>query len=90
MSKCPNCKGYRGRDYRGALTLLIVLLAFGIAFLKLLTGQGDETLIAPWIAGILNLSVGMYYTAKGGERMREMSVEKDEQAKSDKVPPTPK
>jgi hypothetical protein len=70
---CPQCKG---RDFRDALVILIVLLTFGIAYLKLLTGTGDETLVPPWAAGINGAALSMYFMSKGGERMREMTNEK--------------
>ena len=74
IKRCQHCQRTLERDFRGLLTLLIVLLAFGLAFIQALKG-GSATLIAPWVAGILGSSVSMYFQSKGGERMREMTRE---------------
>lgn len=73
-------------DLRGLITLAIVLLTFGLAYIQALKG-GSPTLIAPWVAAILGSTVSMYFQSKGGERMREMTREgegekpKDERTK---------
>jgi hypothetical protein len=77
-SKCPSCleRHKTRRDYSGALVFLIVLLTFGIAYIRLLTGEDDGTLIPPWAIGFAGPAVAMYLQRKAGERMREMTREK--------------
>lgn len=87
MSSQPNNRK-RETDLRGLITLAIVFLTFGLAYIQAIKG-GSATLIAPWVAAILGSTVSMYFQSKGGERMREMSQESEkdkntkEQAKTD-------
>lgn len=71
--RCKQCG--RGREFRGFLTILITLLTFGLAYIKTL--RGDAETVAPWVAAILGSVISMYFQAKGGERMREMTRERE-------------
>ncbi len=65
---CPGCRGQRDRDIRGLLTLLVLLLTFGLAFAQLLLGVEDGATIPPWAAAVLTLVLQGYYMTKGAER----------------------
>lgn len=83
MKKCDHCgRKFRPAEFRGLLALIIVVLAFGLAYINALKG-GSETLVAPWVAGILGSVISMYYQSKGGERMREITRENAERVNTD-------
>ena len=75
--KCEHCGRRFDKGFRGLLTLLVVILAFGLAYVQLLKGD-SETLIPPWVGVILGSVVSMYYMGRTGERMREISQENAE------------
>lgn len=72
--RCEHCGRSYDKGFRGLLTVLVVILAFGLAYVQLIKG-GSETLIPPWVGVILGSVVSMYYQSKGGERMREITRE---------------
>lgn len=76
--RCEHCGRGSDRGFRGLLTVLVVVLAFGLAYVQLIKGGGSETLIPPWVGVILGSVVSMYYQSKGGERMREITREQAE------------
>jgi hypothetical protein len=82
MKRCEYCGRKLGKELRGLITLLIVLLAFGLAYIQAIKG-GSATLIAPWVAGILGSVVSMYFQARGGEVMRRMTRENAEKSLKD-------
>jgi hypothetical protein len=84
IKRCEQCGRTYDKGFRGLLTVLVVVLAFGLAYVQLLRG-GSETLIPPWVGVILGSVVSMYYQSKGGERMREITRENAEQSSA---PPT--
>jgi CHASE2 domain-containing sensor protein len=74
MKKCEHCGRKYDKGFRGLLTLLVVVLTFGLAYIQIIKG-GSETLIPPWVGVILGSVISMYYQSKGGERMREITHE---------------
>lgn len=68
--RSPRCTCGR-TDIRGRLTLLSVLLVFGLAFAQLIAGAEDGTTIPPWAAAFLTLVTQGYFMTKGAERHAE-------------------
>lgn len=63
--KCKTCG--QAPDLRGALTLLIVLLVFGLAYFELLQGGGREDLIPPWAAALVASATTGYLMSRSAQ-----------------------
>jgi hypothetical protein len=74
VKKCEQCGRKYDKGFRGLLTVLVVILSFGLAYVQLLRG-GSETLIPPWVGILLGSVVSMYFMGRTGERMREITRE---------------
>lgn len=87
--RCPDCQHrLTGWDLRGTLTIIVVVLVFGLAYLQLALGIEDGATIAPWAVGALTLVLQGYYMTKGAERHAEALVRRV-RGRSDDGPPPP-
>jgi hypothetical protein len=88
MNKCEKCGRKFDTGFRGLITLLIVLLTFGLAYVQVIKGD-SETLIPPWVGVILGSVGSTYFMSKTGERMREITHEQAEKNSNPSVPASP-
>ena len=82
---CPNCGGHvaekREAEFRGFLAVLVVVLTFGIAYVRLILGRETETLVPTWAGVLVGSVVSNYFVSRSGEVMRRITREHSEPEK---------
>lgn len=59
------------RDLRGHITILVVVLGFGVAFAQLAAGREDGATVPPWVAQTIGVTLTGYFMTKGAEKHAE-------------------